>query len=115
MASFDPNLPSGFDPKQTLDPYRGKPFLAWVAKDGGNEATAASSVRLTWMASADAKRFRERACHCRGIAEEAHSPEWRKSLLELAKDLEDEADKIDAEEATTQSAAPLERELQRQE
>ena len=48
----------------------------------------------------DAARFRQRARECRKIAEEAKSPAWRESLLSLAKDLEDEADKIDAEKAS---------------
>lgn len=46
-----------------------------------------------------AKRFRERARDCRRIADEASSGEWRESLLTLAQNLEDEADRLDAEEA----------------
>lgn len=32
------------------------------------------------------------------MADEVREPDWRNTLLELAKDLEDEADEIDAEE-----------------
>ena len=46
-----------------------------------------------------AARFRKRALECRRIADEAKSPDWRDSLLTMAKDLEDEADKIDAEQS----------------
>ena len=49
--------------------------------------------------SDDADRFRKRARDCRKIADEAKSTNWRESLLSLAKDLEDEADKIDEEES----------------
>ena len=44
-----------------------------------------------------ASRFRERARYCREIAAAAGSDIWRRSLLQLAQDLEDEADAIDAE------------------
>ena len=47
----------------------------------------------------DAARFRSRARECRRIANEAKSAIWRESLLSIAKDLENEADKIDAEKA----------------
>ena len=57
------------------------------------------SVRLTAVPKDDAERFRERARECRRISHDAQSTVWRTSLLTLAKDLEDEADKIDAEEA----------------
>lgn len=43
------------------------------------------------------RSFRNRASDCRNLAAQAGSEEWRNSLLSLAKDLEDEADKIDAE------------------
>ena len=55
-------------------------------------------VRLTVVQKDDAKRLRERARECRRISGEAYSTEWRNSLLALAKDLEDEANKIDVEE-----------------
>ena len=50
------------------------------------------------MANATSKRFRERAAQCRRIAEEVREPSWLEALLDLAKDLEDEADKMDAED-----------------
>jgi hypothetical protein len=50
-----------------------------------------STARMT------AQRFRERARQCRHVAEEVREPDWLNMLLELAKDLEDEADKIEAE------------------
>ena len=46
----------------------------------------------------DASRFRKRARECRDMAVEAGGEDWRETLLALARDLEDEADKIDAEE-----------------
>ena len=49
------------------------------------------------MEDATAARFRRRAAECRQMAEEVHEPDWIKLLLELAQDLEDEADNIDAD------------------
>ena len=49
------------------------------------------------MDDATADRFRRRAAECRQMAEEVREPDWIQTLLELAQDLEDEADKIDAE------------------
>jgi hypothetical protein len=42
-------------------------------------------------------RFRERAIHCRMLAEAAHDAAARRELLEIAQELDDEADKVDAE------------------
>lgn len=53
---------------------------------------------LPRMADASSKRFRQRARECRRIAEEVREPSWRQSLMDLAKVLDDEADKMDAEE-----------------
>ena len=50
------------------------------------------------MGDDTAARFRKRARECRKIAAEAKTDYWRQSLLTLARDLEDEADKIDAED-----------------
>ena len=47
----------------------------------------------------DADRFRKRAEECRRIAANAKDEEWRKSLLDLARDLDEEADRIDREQA----------------
>ena len=44
-------------------------------------------------------RFRTRARECRQMAEEVRELDWRKTLLELAQDLEEEADKIDDEDS----------------
>ena len=44
-----------------------------------------------------AARFRRRAAECRQMAEEVREPDWIQTLLDLAQDLEEEADKIDAE------------------
>ena len=49
------------------------------------------------MAEDDAARFRKRARECREMAELAGSAEWRNSLLELAEDLEKEADEMESE------------------
>ena len=53
--------------------------------------------RLAAVPNDDAECFRRRAAECRQIADEAGSDEWREALLTLAQDLEDEADRIDAE------------------
>lgn len=47
--------------------------------------------------SEDSDRFRRRARECRDLAEQASSAEWRKSLLQIAQDLEYEADRLDSE------------------
>jgi plasmid stability protein len=47
----------------------------------------------------DADHFRSRAKECRRLAENARSPEDRRMLVEMAKDLEDEAERI-AKEGT---------------
>jgi hypothetical protein len=44
-----------------------------------------------------AARFRMRARECRRMAEEVREPDWLRLLLELAGDLELEADKLDRE------------------
>ena len=44
-----------------------------------------------------ASRFRRRARECRQMAAEVKEPDWLRTLLDLAQDLEDEADKIDTE------------------
>lgn len=49
------------------------------------------------MADDTAARFRRRALQCREMAAEVQEPDWRETLLGLAKDLEDEARKIDSE------------------
>lgn len=49
-------------------------------------------------ASMTAQRFRQRARKCREVAEEVQEPDWLNFLLELANDLEEEADRIEAEE-----------------
>jgi hypothetical protein len=46
----------------------------------------------------DAERFRRRARECRELAERAHGGEWRDRLIEIADELEAEADKADADE-----------------
>ena len=43
-------------------------------------------------------RFRKRARECRQMAEEVREPDWRNLLLELAQDLEGEADNIQNEQ-----------------
>lgn len=43
-------------------------------------------------------RFRERAAKCRGLAKIARDEESRRTLTDMADDLDLEADKIDAEE-----------------
>jgi len=42
-------------------------------------------------------RFRTRARECRQMAEEVREPDWRKTLLALAHDLEEEAGRIEDE------------------
>jgi hypothetical protein len=45
-----------------------------------------------------AERFRMRACECRRMAEEVKEPDWLKTLLELAEELESEAERMEAED-----------------
>ena len=44
----------------------------------------------------EAKRYRERAEDCRGMASSLQAGEWRDALLQMATDFEDEADRMDA-------------------
>lgn len=46
----------------------------------------------------DAARFRRRAHQCRHLAERARDEYSRDTLSQMARELEEEADKIDAEE-----------------
>jgi len=46
----------------------------------------------------DAARFRRRAVQCRELAERARDEYSRNTLSQMATELEEEADKIDAEE-----------------
>ena len=43
----------------------------------------------------EAARFRKRARECRELAQDESDHDMRKTLLTVAKDLEDEADEID--------------------
>ena len=49
--------------------------------------------------SDDAKRFRNRAKDCRRLAGDARDAEARRTLSAMAIELDDEADKIEEEEA----------------
>lgn len=51
------------------------------------------------MGEEDAKRFRSRAEHCRRLASATQDPEARRTLNEMADDLEAEADRLDADAA----------------
>jgi hypothetical protein len=48
--------------------------------------------------SEDAERFRNRAKDCRRLAANARDEDARRTLTELAAELDEEADKIEAEE-----------------
>ena len=52
----------------------------------------------------DAAYFRERAAHCRELAETAHDQPTRTMLLQMAEDFDAEAASLDAEEATPKDA-----------
>ena len=82
---------SAFDPSRALGPINVQGAIT------GRVATAVSVVRSTAVPYEDAKRFRQRAADCRRIAEQTKSDEWRGSLLDLARDLEDEAASLDEE------------------
>lgn len=60
-------------------------------------ATAGLRKRLSTMPS-DAAYFRERAAHCRKLAEATRDQPTLKMLLELAEDFDAEAANLDAEE-----------------
>jgi hypothetical protein len=53
--------------------------------------------------SEDAERFRMRARECRELASKARVEEVRKHLLSLADELDEEAGKIDSDEAGTRT------------
>jgi hypothetical protein len=42
--------------------------------------------------TADSERFRRRACHCRELAMQARTSDWRNRLDQIATELEQEAD-----------------------
>ena len=44
----------------------------------------------------DSDRFRKRACECRELAKDARDQQSREELSAIAKNLEEEADEIDA-------------------
>lgn len=48
----------------------------------------------------DATRFRERADHCRLLAKSARDEEARRTLGQMADELDREANRLDAEEAS---------------
>lgn len=47
----------------------------------------------------EADQFRDRARQCRALAEDAREAESRRTLIEMAHDLEAEADRLDAGDA----------------
>ena len=51
--------------------------------------------------SNDADRFRRRAADCRDLSQSARDVRDRSLLKDMAEELDAEADKIDAEESTT--------------
>ena len=53
----------------------------------------------------DAERFRLRAKDCRRLANDARDDEARRTLSKMAIELDEEADKIDEEEAAKQKDA----------
>lgn len=48
--------------------------------------------------SDEAKRFRDRAKDCRDLAGATYDDRWRQTLLNMAEDFEEEADRVEAEE-----------------
>jgi len=54
-------------------------------------------IRSAYVSS-DAESFRSRATQCRDIANGTKDIEAQRELLDLAKDLDDEAEKIESEE-----------------
>ena len=55
-------------------------------------------VRFAYVSS-DAESFRSRAVQCRDVANGTKDTQAQRELRALAKDLDDEADKIEGEEA----------------
>ena len=49
-----------------------------------------------------ARHFRARAVHCRELARDARDAQIRRTLTDMAKELDEEATRIDAEEAERQ-------------
>lgn len=61
-------------------------------------ATRKTLARIGGM-SDEAKRFRDRAKDCREIAATTHDDSWRETLLSMAGDFEEEAARLENEEA----------------
>jgi hypothetical protein len=49
--------------------------------------------------SDDAKRYRDRARDCREIAANTHDDSWRETLIAMADDFDEEAARMENEEA----------------
>ena len=49
----------------------------------------------------DAERFRGRARHCRILAKDARDGEARRTLNQMSNELDEEADRLDAEEVAS--------------
>ena len=47
--------------------------------------------------STESQRYRDRAKDCRNMADASYDPELREALLDMAKDFDDEADRLDAD------------------
>lgn len=56
--------------------------------------------------SEDSDRFRNRAQECRRLSGDVRDEETRAQLAQMAKELDEEADIIDAEQAGTEPRAP---------
>ena len=63
--------------------------------------TDTNSSKSVFHHMGEAERFRARAAQCRHLADDARDDESRHTLNDMAKELEDEAVRIDAEEAET--------------
>lgn len=85
-ASFQSQIPpgavAGDRPSHALT-FGGTPGLGSLLDEVGKDISA---------------RFRKRAEECRELAAQAGTEEWREFLFTLAKDLDEEAAKIDAED-----------------
>jgi hypothetical protein len=57
--------------------------------------------------SAESDRFRKRATQCRALAEDARDEDSRHTLIDMAVDLDSEADNIDAEDAMKEAGDDL--------
>jgi hypothetical protein len=91
------------------EPAKRRRLRLSLRTDGRNPTLAETIgtivVREESMTSGGRSRFRARAKQCQTLAIAAHDEDARRSLSAMAQELDDEADKIEAEEAAQDGSA----------